>query len=610
MKETPFALPKICQLPAGYRLDMIDEQKICPDCGGKLQVKWTLCVSSISLCFGSPSIVLHIKGCSNCNYFNYPEEYKFVFPKSGHYSYDCMTEIGLLRLNNFQDKKIAEIISEKYSIAIPSSTISHLSNKFIDYFAASHYNFNSKKIKDFIISNGGYILHIDGTCEAGTPMSFSVIDAISGIVLATCKMNTENKRSIKKLLNKCLEKYGQPLAVVSDLSGVIKKAIKNSFIGEEIPHFICQFHFLENIGKKILKSEYSRLIKLVKKEKLKSQLRSLRKDLGVKNEDKLLNQKELIDLLENVESTVDSKKITQTRRTLAYTILKWILDYKVELNGEYFPFSLSDFELIMRCQRVFEFLKEILSSKKNRKSNYKFRTIRTIYEKLKIFFEKEDVIECLKQLANGIIIFNEVRSYLKMQSNLGKPVCRQNCEIENELIEEENVVSIDDFIKNITENYKEKPEFKVFINVVQNYFEKYKNSLSGHRILNNNNEYINVYRTNNVLEHFFGKYKRGLRKRVGSWNLKRQIALLHPDAMLVMNLQNEEYLKIIECENARDISKIFVECDSEAKEIKNKRKKKNSAPTHIPLKIIRNEKFIKNIAKILDKNMNILFKAR
>lgn len=196
-----------------------------------------------------------------------------------------------------------------------------------------------------------------------------------------------------------------------------------------------------------------------------------------------------------------------------------------------------------------------------------------------------------------------------MQSTRGKPVCRQNCEIENELAKEQNIVSIDDFIKSISENYKNKSEFKGFINVVQTYFEKYKNSLSGHRILNNNDEYIDVYRTNNVLEHFFCTYKRGLRKRVGSWNLKRQIALMHPDAMLVTNLQNEEYLKIIECKNASDISVIFVECDSEAREIKNKRKKKNSAPTHIPLKIIRKENFISNIRNILDKTKDILFKA-
>ena len=587
---------------------MISEQNVCPHCGGKLLVKWTACVSSISLCYGKPSLVLHIKGCSNCNQSYYPEEYMSTFPKSGHYSYDCITEIGLLRLENYQDQQIAEIINEKYSISIPLSTISHLSNKFIDYFAASHYKIYAKIVQDFITAKGGYILHIDGTCEAGTPMLFSVIDGLSGIKLATYKMKAENQKSIKKLLNKCVEKYGQPLGIVSDLSGVIKKAIKVSSIGEEIPHFICQFHFLENVGKKILKSEYSKLVKLINKGKLKSQLRSLRKDLGLRNGDRLLQQKDLLSLLEDTKSAVDSENITQTRRSLAYTILKWILDYKVELNGEYFPFSRPDYELIKRCHKVFKSLEEILLSKKKKKSQYNFRTIQTIYEKLKTFFENEEVIECLKQLENGIIIFNEVRDYLKMQSNQGKPVCRQNYKIENELNEARDAVSIDDFIKNISRNYKDKPEFKVFIKVVQTYFEKYKDSLSGHRILNNNNEYVDVYRTNNVLEHFFGTFKRRLRKRVGNWNLKRQIALMHPDAMLVTNLQNEEYLKIIECEKLRDISKIFAECDYEAKEIENKRKEKNSASTHIPLKIIRNEYFIENITNILDKNSGILFK--
>ncbi len=50
----------------------------------------------------------------------------------------------------------------------------------------------------------------------------------------------------------------------------------------------------------------------------------------------------------------------------------------------------------------------------------------------------------------------------------------------------------------------------------------------------------------------------------------------------VLNLLNKEYLNIIGCENAKDLSLIFPRCDSEAKNIMTERKKKNSATIHIP----------------------------
>ena len=608
LRNCPFTLPGVCRLPDGYRLDLTSDAGECPVCGDGLRVQWTTRVRPVTICLGKPCIILHLKYCRRCRLIKYPEQYENLVPKFCRYSYDLIVEIGILRLENLRDQKIADSIRERYNFDIPLSTISFLANKFYDYLAASHYHYNADKIEDHIVRQGGYVLHIDGTCEAGTNILFSIIDGNSGIVLANFKMKTENKKNIMELLAECVGKYGQPLAVVCDLSNTIRKAL-NEVVAKTVPLFICQFHFLENVAENIFKKAHGKLWKLIKSEKLKSQLTSLRRDLGTKHDDKLLSSESLVRLFENPERTIVRTETTKTRRSLAYLLIRWIMDYKVELNGEYFPFSLPDYEFAVRCEKVFRILHNIISSNKQNGKKYNCRTLRTIYEKLKTFFDQKEVGESMEQLRKGRMVFNDVREYLRMQSERGTPLRRQKSEAGNTSSHGKNEISIDDFIENLKNKYEDGPDVGKYINIVQNYFEKYKKRLCGHCILNNNKQYINVNRTNNVMECFFGKFKRALRMRAGSGNLKRQINLMHQDAMLVMNLLNEEYLKIIGCDNLRDLARVFAKCDVEAKIIKNNRKKINTTLTHIPFKILRNQNLMSDFEGFLNKRFDDLFKS-
>ncbi len=594
---------------------MTSELNKCPFCGGKLNVQWTDEVNSISLVMGLPTIILHIKQCQNknCNFIIYPEEYLKLAPLESQYSFDCQTEIGILRLENYQDKDIAEIILNKFGITISRSTISHLANKFIDYFAASHYTLNNEKIRNYLNENGGYILHIDGTCQGDSPMHFLVIDAVNEICLATYKMTSENKEDIGNLLSECVEKYGNPLAIVSDLSDKIKGAIDNVF-SEKIPHFICQYHLLENMGKRLFKKDNTELRSLLRKEGLRKCFHDLLQTLAVKNTDKLLEQDELVSILENPNTILKKGMPDSIIRSLTFTLLKWCLDYKTELNGEYYPFAKSEFELIKRYRKVYDLLKNIIEKEKSKKKEnkeenvlFKLSSLNTLFEKLDTFFKKEAVNECMKNLKNSDIIFTKVRAFFKMQSEAGAPMTRMkiNLDIDTPQKQETNT----EFLENLIEEYKEQKEFTTAINGVKFYFEKYTKELSGHNILNKNEEYINVFRTNNLLEHFFGKFKRNLRKRVGNWNLKRQITHLHPQAMLVVNLLNKKYLEIIECDNIRDISLSFVNLKNEANTFQDKRKEKSKSKKNIPMKTLRKPNFIGNFEIIFDFSNKFLFKS-
>ena len=567
-----------------------------------MRKQWTARTHPVSLIIGKPELVIHIKKCTECSLSIYPHEYRKFIPEFSCYSYDIIVTVGLLRLKNMNDSEIVEEFRNKYFLEIPKSTVSSLANRFYDYLAASHYILSTDKIKDHFIKQGGYILHIDGTCEAGTDMLFAIKDGISGIVLAASKMKTENKKDLTSLLTECIKLYGEPLAVVSDMSVNILNSVKDT-VNSNISHFICQFHLLENIGERIFSKEYFALGKMLRAAGLKSQFQSLRCDLGTKNSDRLLSREEFLEFLKKPGRITRNKKI-QTRRSLALSILKWINDYSSNLNGEYFPFSRPHYEFYKRCETVYNMLKNLFLKKKNKKK-YNCSTLETIFRKLETFFNNEHLNNCVNKLESSAQIFNELRDYFRMQSVQGKPTSRHNINIDKNF---EEKLSLDEFISMLNKKYTS-AQHCTAINIISQYFVKYRNNLTEHWIMNSKNEKVYVYRTNNVMEHFFACFKQNLRKRVGCANLKRHIHLMHRDAPLAYNLLNEKYLEIIGGKNLSNICDMFLKVNKQAGERMKERREYTKSPAHIPFKILRSQNFMNEIFEILIIKFDSLFKT-
>lgn len=592
-----------CLLDENYRLDITSPIAICPVCGNDMRKQWTVRTHPVSLQIGKPELVIHIKKCTECSFSIYPYEYRKFIPEFSCYAYDIIVTVGLLRLKNLNDSEIVEEFRNKYFLEIPKSTVSSLANKFYDYLAATHYTLSTDKIREYLIKEGGYILHIDGTCEAGTDMLFAVKDGISGIILASSKMKTENKKDLTSLLSECVKLYGKPLAVVSDMSINILNSVKDT-VNHNIPHFICQFHLLENIGEKIFSKEYSTLGKLLRTAALKSQFQSLRGDLGTKNSDRLLSREEFLEFLKKPGRITKNKK-TQIKRSLALSILKWINDYHSSLNGEYFPFSRPNYEFYKRCETVYKLLKNLFSKKIKKRKKYNCTTLETIYKKLDIFFNNGQLDSCVKKLENSAQIFNELRDYFRMLPEQGSPLCRQNVNIDRNI---EGKISADDFIAELRKKYISDHHCTA-INIINGYFIKYRNNLTEHWVINSNNKKTDVYRTNNVMEHFFGFFKQNLRKRIGCANLKRHIHLIHRDAPIVYNLLNEKYLEIIGGKSLNNICGMFVKVEKNARDRMKNRKEYTLSPAHIPFKVLRNQEFINDIFKIINIKFDSLFKV-
>nr|QNO52251.1 hypothetical protein BPDGFPMF_00010 [Methanosarcinales archaeon ANME-1 ERB6] len=80
--------------------------------------------------------------------------------------------------------------------------------------------------------------------------------------------NTTEKDDVphlQPLLEKVVEMYGLPIAVISDMQPAIIEAVKNVMPG--IPHQFCQYHFIKNAGN-FMKKEYKELGKAMKKKEV------------------------------------------------------------------------------------------------------------------------------------------------------------------------------------------------------------------------------------------------------------------------------------------------------------------------------------------------------
>jgi hypothetical protein len=104
---------------------------------------------------------------------------------------------------------------------------------------------------------GGYILPLDATYEDQSPLLMTGIDAVMEIVLGNIKLPSEKATGIVPFLRQLKACFGPPRATVHDLSKGIIAAVEEVFPGT--PDFICQFHFLRDLGKDLFGAEYDTL---------------------------------------------------------------------------------------------------------------------------------------------------------------------------------------------------------------------------------------------------------------------------------------------------------------------------------------------------------------
>ena len=135
----------------------------------------------------------------------------------------------------------AEVVAElaQQNVRISPREVSLLGMKFIVYLALAHRR-RAPAIAADMRLRGGYICHLDATCEGRDPFLMSSIDSLSNIVLGNVKLPAEDEAHIVPFLKRLKHAFGVPLALVHDMGKGILAAVASVFPG--VADFICHFH--------------------------------------------------------------------------------------------------------------------------------------------------------------------------------------------------------------------------------------------------------------------------------------------------------------------------------------------------------------------------------
>lgn len=326
----------------------------CIICGQKTNLLKTSSKNCYSIFFGKFTLIEGFYYCVNHKYeadnsnkiLKYHSELAMEIVDRRHMiAIDLMVKIGLLRYR--EHRQLEEIHAflkcSSAKIDLPISTIGMISKRFLEYCKLFHQKYEYKIKKD-IKANGGAVVHYDGATEKGCGViNFIVKDSLSGHILASEMIKTENYVDVVRILRKVKFKFGIPLATVSDLKNCFKSASEDAFDKKAI-HKSCDYHFLRTFGDDFIKEHSFIKARLNKSWKIIS---SLRKQLKIV-EQVINRNKPVYKSFKDIEQYwEDTKNILETHRL----VLTWIIKFKQASSGKGVPFDLPYLDLYERLNQ-------------------------------------------------------------------------------------------------------------------------------------------------------------------------------------------------------------------------------------------------------------------
>jgi len=140
-----------------------------------------------------------LKICDECRIIYRANEARRLIPNFCRFGFNVLVYVGeAIFVRNQAEKEIQRRLRDK-GVTISIREVGYLGKKFIAYLALAHKEVQGG-IRDLLSSKGGYILHLDGTCEGDSPHLMSALDGISDIVLGNVKLPSEKADEIKPFL--------------------------------------------------------------------------------------------------------------------------------------------------------------------------------------------------------------------------------------------------------------------------------------------------------------------------------------------------------------------------------------------------------------------------
>jgi transposase-like protein len=576
------------------------ESHLCPVCGQPLKVLKTKRRNVATLAVGE-FIAREIKcSCPRCGLIVGSLKLSSLLPPGGKFGYDVLVYVGestFLRCRNA--KEIVGELKER-RISMCESEVGCLAGKFVVYLSFAHKRVR-KNTQAFLNMHGGYVLHLDGTCEGGSPHLVSALDGITEIVLDNMKMPSENSDQLIPFLKRIKRCYGDAVAVVSDMGKGIAAAVKEVFKG--IPLLVCHFHFLRDLGKDLFGAENEIIRKRLSKHGvgalLSRRARSLKKLID--NTPNLMNG--FVGVVGG-EGIAESSPVEYIPSIATHILIVWTLEGKHQGQGCGFPFDQRYLVFYQRVQRLDAILQELndIQLTAARKDN---RIYHKILHDLVGVRDDSALRKAASRMQEKVEVFDRLRAAMRITLPENKRGLNDNGELGNiKTIEKE----VQKFINRLCKDkyFSKDPDYQKMIRQLREYWKKLFSdpivvkTESGYRV-------IQPQRTNNILERFFRDMARRNRKRSGVNTMERTIKAMLADTPLVKNLENKDYLSIL-LDGRNSLQELFAEIDvQEVRDKINKLRNESETTSAETKRIIKMLEQPESLIPLLQQHKHTLF---
>jgi hypothetical protein len=513
--------------------------------------------------------------CPRCGFVVGSEELRGLVPERCNIGYDVLACVGeAFFLNSRDNEQIVLSLREK-NVFVCRSEISYLAKKFIVYLALLHKKVQ-KETRSVLSLNGGYILHLDGTCEGESPHLISVLDGITEIVLDNTKVPSENADDLIPFLKGIKAAYGDPVAVVSDMGKGILAAIREVF--KNVPMFICHYHFLKGVGKELFGEENDTIRKRLKNHGIQGALRRRVRTLN----NIATSPPELV---ETFLSGIETEDILKARtlegftQMVVHTLLEWALEGKNQGQGRGFPF---DQPYLIFCQRLATVY--TLLGQFSQAGLFKSKKERRLYSTIRRDLQPVTRDSVLKRTAatmqEKVDVFGRLRAAMRITLPENKRGLNDSGELcDMKTIEKE----VTKFIRRLSKdkNCMKDKAYQKMIGQINKYWDMLfcdpivVETKAGKII-------IQPQRTNNILEQFFRTLMRTYRKKNGFQAMERALKAMLKDTPLIMNLRNKDFMDILLC-GKKNLAQRFADVDEE--EVRKQMRKSTESENPVSAKL-------------------------
>ena len=524
----------------------------CSDCQQalKAQKSHTRMVSTLHI--GKFRARATIRACPKCDRVYRSEELGRLVPPGANFGYDVLVYAGKalwLRCRG-EDEVVAELAQK--NVLISPREVSLLGMKFIVYLAIAHHR-RAPDIMAGMRTRGGYICHLDATCEGRDPLPMSSIDALSEIILGSVKLPAENEEHIAPFLERIKNTFGIPLALVHDMGKGILKAVKRVF--PDVPDYVCHFHFLRDIGKDFLGGEYDTIRRQLRKHGITAGLRWRARQF----KDAIDRNPELINALQSVitNALLPDQACPSLPVINAYTLIHWALQGKSEGNGYGFPFDHPHPAFAKRI-RVLHAEAEKLQPIQLRGEWKDTIPYFKIHTTLKAVMKDRTLWDAVDALEAKTFVFEKLRAAMRIAPQSGRHGLNDDGQKGNIRAIEQRVNAFCAWVTSRKEYPRNRADQKTIEQI-----DKYKAKLFAEPISVQTPSgaiLIQPQRTNNILERFFRDLKRANRRKTGNASAGRMLRAILAETPLVRNLENPDYMKIL-LNGKTSLEDLFAETD-------------------------------------------------